>query len=149
MTNTEEDFQDNPLVVMVKGVRSLQRLAVALNNTKKPEDDIIVYGSLSFNPVNGYLTYGTRKPIQMREHDNPYKLMNMLFSVPGKEVTYVEIAHKFNLKFENITDKKRLREKFRLVLRQIRRTFGINRNKNSKDDIFILSGKGVKLAYVK
>ncbi|OGK62590.1 hypothetical protein A2334_03555 [Candidatus Roizmanbacteria bacterium RIFOXYB2_FULL_38_10] len=149
MIKVEEELQDNPLVVITKGLRSIRRVALAIKNTKKPEDDIVPYGTLSFNPVNGYLTYGTLKPIQMREHNTPFKLMSMLFNEPGKEVTYVEIAQKFTIKFESKKDKKKLREKFRLVIRQIRRRFGINRDKNQGNDIFILSGKGIKLAYVK
>ena len=81
------------------------------------------------------------KPHNFNTKLPPFKIFKALlekrvYNQDSGEVTYIELA-----KVTGITDKELIKSR----IREMRRGFGINRNKNPEDDIFQETGKGFKL----
>lgn len=143
-----DEFSDNPVIGAFQSLKKGTRFLRAIQTPTEPSDYIWKYGIQSFNTETGHFIYSAKKPIQMNEHQRPYKIMFMLFSKPGSEVLYPQIADKLQLPYRTTKEKRETRAKIRQIFKQIRRTLGINAYDQPKENPVVMSGKGIKLALI-
>jgi len=148
MNNSTEEFSDNPFLLMNEGLNKLRRFSRKINTPTNPNDYIFVYGILFFDSKNGLFKYGDKKPIQMFGNKIPYKIMKLLFFNPGFEVDYKTISEKINIKFLTKKEQRIAKEKIRQTFKNIRRELEINSRKNPEENPFLMTGNGVKLAFI-
>ncbi|MCW1949128.1 MAG: hypothetical protein KIH89_001620 [Candidatus Shapirobacteria bacterium] len=146
--NTAEEFSDNPIVLMKEGINKIKRWKRTLNTPTNSGDYIFTYGILEFNSKNGLFKYKNKKSITMFEDKDPYKIMYLLFSNHGTEIEYKLIAEKIGLKFSTQKEQKTAKGKIRQTFKNTRRILKINSRTNPEGNPFIMTGNGVKLAFL-
>jgi DNA-binding response OmpR family regulator len=102
---------------------------------------ILKYGKISFNYDSGQLKFDN-KNINLRQEDKIYKIFRSLIAVKGKEVLYKDLTKSLSLR--NDTKSRKL---ISASVRDLRRRLGMSGKENTDRNIFIMTGKGIKLAF--
>lgn len=141
MADSEGSIQEHWVTKLKKGSKAIRDFAVALKTPIDPSEYILSFGKVTLNTQTGLFIYKNEK-IQLRQDKSVYKIVRLLVGAMGNEVTYKEIAEKIDL-----PDTKETKTKIGASIRNLRRQLGINALRQKDKNIFIMTGKGIKLAY--
>lgn len=141
MADPEDSIQEHWVTKLKKGSKVIRDFAVALKTPVDQSEYILSFGKVTLNTQTG-LFFCKNKKIQLRQDRSVYKIVRLLVGAMGNEVTYKEIAESVGL-----PDTKETKTKIGASIRNLRRQCGINSLRDRDKNIFIMTGKGIKLAY--
>jgi len=147
MTDVIDNEPEHWVTTLKRGAVGLKKFVVAVKTPVDESEYILKYGVISLNTNSGLFKF-RNKTIGMRQSDGIYKITRLLIIAIGNEVLYRDIAQELNLKF--LPDKKidATISTIKSAVRDLRRRLGINAYKDKEGNPFIMTGKGIKLAFI-
>lgn len=147
MTDVIDNDPEHWVTTLKRGVVGLKKFAVAVKTPVDESEYILKYGAISLNTNSGLFKF-RNETIGMRQSDGLYKIIRLLIVAMGNEVLYKDIAQELNLKF--LPDKKNEAtiNSVKSSIRDLRRRLGINAYKDKEGNPFIMTGRGIKLAFI-
>ena len=125
----------------------LKKFAVAVKTPVDESEYLLKYGVISLNTNSGLFKF-RNKTIGMRQSDGLYKIIRLLIVAMGNEVLYKDIAQELNFKFLPGNKNEATINSIKSSIRDLRRRLGINAYKDKEGNPFIMTGKGIKLAFI-
>lgn len=147
MADVIDNDPEHWVTTLKKGVIQIKKFAAAVNTPVDESEYILKYGKFILNTNTGLFKYGDTT-IQMLQSDRIYKVTRILLLARGNEVVYKDIAQTVNLPFESAKGKKETRTKIKVAIRDLRKRLGINAIENKEANPFIMTGKGIKAAFI-
>jgi len=147
MGNIRKNESEHWVTTLKKGVVGLQKAVKAYKTPVDPSEYIFEYGDITLNTDTGVLGFG-KKEIRLRSNDKVFKIVKSLIVARGSVVTYENLIISLGLPNKTPVDKKQSKISIGASIRDLRRRLGINSNYSKKNNPFIATGKGMKLAFL-
>lgn len=135
------------VTTLKRSMVGLKKFAVAVKTPVDESEYLLKYGVISLNTNSGLFKF-RNKTIGMRQSDGTYKIIRLLIVAMGNEVFYENIAQGLNLKFIPNDKNEATISTIKSAVRDLRRRLGINAYKDKEGNPFIMTGKGIKLAFI-
>ena len=147
MTKNTINNSEHWVTTLKRGVVGLKRFAVAVKTPVDESEYLLKYGVISLNTNSGLFKFRDIT-IGMRQSDRLYKIIRLLIIAMGNEVLYKDIAQELNLKFLSDNKNEAVISTIKSSIRDLRRRLEINAYKDKEGNPFIMTGKGIKLAFI-
>ena len=147
MRDVIDNDPEHWVTTLKRGVVGLKKFAVAVKTPVDESEYLLKYGVISLNTSSGLFKF-RNKTIGMRQSDGTYKITRLLIVAMGNEVLYKDIAQELNLKFLPNKKNEATISSIKSSIRDLRRRLGINAYKDKEGNPFIMTGKGIKLAFI-
>lgn len=147
MADVIDNEPEHWVTTLKRGVVGLKKFAVAVKTPVDESEYILKYGVISLNTNSGLFKFRDIT-IGMRQSDGLYKTIRLLIVAMGNEVLYKDIAQELNLMFSPDNKNEATINSIKSSIRDLRRRLGINAYKDKEGNPFIMTGKGIKLAFI-
>lgn len=147
MADVIDNEPEHWVTTLKRGMVGLKKFAVAAKTPTDESEYLLKYGVISLNTNSGLFKF-RNKTIGMRQSDGIYKIIRILIVAMGNEVFYKDIAQDLNLKFLPNNKNENTISTIKSAVRDLRRRLGINAYKDKEGNPFIMTGKGIKLAFI-
>src|SRR3989344_2456204 len=147
MGNVINNEPEHWVTTLKRGMVGLKKFAVAVKTPIDESEYLLKYGVISSNTNSGLFKF-RNKTIGMRQSDGIYKIIRLLIVAMGNEVLYKDIAKDLNLRFLPNDKNEATISAIKSAVRDLRRRLGINSYKDKEGNPFIMTGKGIKLAFI-
>ena len=147
MGNVINNEPEHWVTTLKRGMVGLKKFAVAVKTPIDESEYLLKYGVISLNTNSGLFKF-RNKIIGMRQSDGIYKIIRLLIVAMGNEVLYKDIAKDLNLRFLPNDKNEATISAIKSAVRDLRRRLGINSYKDKEGNPFIMTGKGIKLAFI-
>lgn len=147
MTKNTTNNSEHWITTLKRGAVGFKKFVVAVKTPVDESEYLLKYGVISLNTNSGLFKY-RNKTIGMRQSDNLYKIIRLLMVATGNEVLYRDIAQELKLKFLPDNKNEATVSTIKSAVRDLRRRLGINAYKDKEGNPFIMTGKGIKLAFI-
>ena len=147
MGNVINNEPEHWVTTLKRGMVGLKKFAVAVKTPIDESEYLLKYGVISLNTNSGLFKF-RNKTIGMRQSDGIYKIIRLLIVAMGNEVLYKDIAKDLNLRFLPNDKNEATISAIKSAVRDLRRRLGINSYKDKEGNPFIMTGKGIKLAFI-
>lgn len=147
MVDVIDNEPEHWITTLKRGAVGFKKFVVAVKTPVDESEYLLKYGVISLNTDSGLFKF-RNKTIGMRQSDGIYKITRLLIVAMGNEIVYKDIAQELNLEF--LPDKKNEAtiKTIKSAVRDLRRRLGINAYKDKEGNPFIMTGKGIKLAFI-
>ena len=147
MADVIDNEPEHWITTLKRGAIGFKKLVVAVKTPVDESEYLLKYGVVSLNTNSGLFKF-RNKAIGMRQSDGIYKIIRLLIVAMGNEVLYRDIAQELNLIFLPDNKNKDTISSIKSSIRDLRRRLGINTYKDKEGNPFIMTGKGIKLAFI-